>query len=99
LIIIDLATCLFDNQSPQVDRGLRKAIITQIQQRLLTIIDDEAAWQEYSGNKAVLRAFHAHIARVHISVKVGTAPALPSLPPTPAGVKRKRSLEPSGSTL
>jgi histone acetyltransferase HTATIP len=56
--IVDIAACIYDESCPEVDCGLRKAIIVQVQARLSTIMDDEAAWETYSGNKAVLKALH-----------------------------------------
>ncbi|CAA9957324.1 BTB domain containing protein [Pyrenophora teres f. maculata] len=60
LSIVDLAACIYDAAFPQIDRGLRKAIIAHVQTRLPSIMDDEAAWEDYSGNKAVLKALHIH---------------------------------------
>ncbi|KAJ4331547.1 hypothetical protein N0V95_009863 [Ascochyta clinopodiicola] len=92
LTIIDSATCIFDEQCPQVDCGLRKAVVAQIQCRLPAIINDKAAWQEYSNNKALLKAFHVHLAHVYAPVWPEDTPTLLSPPPTPAGGKRKRAL-------
>lgn len=94
LIIVDLATCVFDDQTPQVDRGLRKAIIGQIHTRLPAILNDETAWQEYSENKAILKAFHTHIARVEMPTQLIAATQgsqCPSPPATPTRAKRQRA--------
>ncbi|KAF1931493.1 uncharacterized protein M421DRAFT_417262 [Didymella exigua CBS 183.55] len=64
LIIVDLATYVYDDQTPQVDCGLRKAIIQQIYIRLPPILSDKKAWQEYSENRAVSKALHAHVAHL-----------------------------------
>ncbi|KAH6643776.1 hypothetical protein C7974DRAFT_5230 [Boeremia exigua] len=61
LVIVDLAICIFDEQCPQVDRGLRKAILSQLRDRMPLILKDSAAWQEYSRSKDVLMAFHSHV--------------------------------------
>ncbi|KAG9389324.1 hypothetical protein A1F94_002217 [Pyrenophora tritici-repentis] len=58
--IVDLAASIYDDNFSQNDRGLRKAIIAHVQMRLPTIMDDEAAWEEYSENKAVPKALHTH---------------------------------------
>lgn len=60
LSIVDLAASIYDESFPQIDRGLRKAIIVHLHTRLPSIMDDEAAWQEYAENKPVLKALHAH---------------------------------------
>jgi hypothetical protein len=58
LVIVDLASYIYDEECPAIDCGLRKAIIFQILARLQTIMDDEASWEAYSGNKTVLKALH-----------------------------------------
>ncbi|KAI4639122.1 uncharacterized protein J4E78_011010 [Alternaria triticimaculans] len=58
LMIVDLATCIYDDQCPEDDRGLRKAIIECVRMRMPAILQDESAWEEFSENKNVLRAFH-----------------------------------------
>ena len=60
LNIVELAASIYDANFPLIDRGLRKAIIVHLQIRLPIIMDDEAAWQEYSENKLVLKALHTH---------------------------------------
>jgi len=60
LNIVDLAASIYDGNFPLIDRGLRKVIIAHLQMRLPAIMDDEAAWQEYSENKLVLKALHTH---------------------------------------
>ena len=93
LIIVDLATCVFDDQTPQVDRGLRKAVIGQIHVRLPAILTDGTAWQEYSENKAVLKAYHAHVARMEMPAQMAAATQdlqCPSPQVTPTRAKRQR---------
>jgi hypothetical protein len=93
LIIVDLATCVFDDQTPQVDRGLRKALIRQIYTRMPAILNDEIAWQEYSEHKAVLRAYHTHVARLEMPAQLIAAAQgsqCPSPPATPTRTKRRR---------
>ncbi|KAF3051363.1 hypothetical protein E8E11_010392 [Didymella keratinophila] len=93
LIIVDLATCVFDDQTPQVDRGLRMAIIGQIYTRMPAILNGETAWQEYSENKAVLKAFHAHVARLEMPTQLIAAAQgsqCLSPPATPTRAKRQR---------
>ncbi|KAI4612400.1 uncharacterized protein J4E87_010301 [Alternaria ethzedia] len=58
LMIVDLATCIYHEQCPENDRGLRKAIIECVRMRMPAILEDESAWEEFSENKNVLRAFH-----------------------------------------
>ncbi|KAI4640864.1 uncharacterized protein J4E79_011794 [Alternaria viburni] len=58
LMIVDLATCIYHEQCPENDRGLRKAIIECVGLRMPAILEDESAWEEFSENKNVLRAFH-----------------------------------------
>ncbi|KAI4638951.1 hypothetical protein J4E93_009701 [Alternaria ventricosa] len=58
LMIVDLATCIYHDQCPENDRGLRKAIIECVRMRMPAILEDESAWEEFSENKNVLRAFH-----------------------------------------
>ncbi|KAL5114413.1 SAS complex subunit, partial [Pleosporales sp. CAS-2024a] len=56
--IVDIAASIYDESCPEIDYGLRKAIIVQVLARLSTIMDDEAAWDAYSSNKMVLKAVH-----------------------------------------
>ncbi|KAF9696533.1 hypothetical protein EKO04_005325 [Ascochyta lentis] len=92
LTIVDSATCIFDEQCPQVDCGLRKAVVAQIQNRLPAIMNDETAWQEYSNNKALLKAFHVYMINLDAPVPPKDTSELPSPLPTPVGGKRKRIL-------
>jgi len=57
-MIVDLATCIYHEQCPENDRGLRKAIIECVRMHMPAILDDESAWEEFSENKNVLRAVH-----------------------------------------
>ena len=57
-MIVDLATCIYHEQCPENDRGLRKAIIECVRMRMPAILEDESAWEEFSENKNVLKAFH-----------------------------------------
>ena len=57
-MIVDLATCTYHEQCPENDHGLRKAIIECVRMRMPAILDDESAWEEFSENKSVLKAFH-----------------------------------------
>ena len=94
LTVVDLATCIFDEECPQVDRGLRKAIITQVYSRMPQIMNDEAAWQEHSKNKAVMKALHVHMFYDALSVghhTAATAPQCLSLTAAPTAMKRKRT--------
>jgi histone acetyltransferase HTATIP len=43
-----------------MDGGLRRTVIAQIDARLPALIADDGAWEEYSGNKTVMKALHAH---------------------------------------
>lgn len=79
LSIVDLAASIYDANFPQIDRGLRKAIIAHVQTRLPTIMDDEAAWQEYSENKAVLKALHTY----QCEMMDGSAFGVPTPPVSP----------------
>lgn len=94
LVIVDLAKSVFEDQAPQVDRGLRKAVIGQIEIRLPAILNDKTAWQEYSENKAVLKAFHAHVARLEMPDQLTATTQesqCPSPPVTPTQAKRQRT--------
>ncbi|KZM26154.1 hypothetical protein ST47_g2671 [Ascochyta rabiei] len=92
LTIVDSSNYIFDDGCPQVDCGLRKAVVAQIQCRLPAIINDKAAWQEYSNNKALLNAFHIQLAHLDATAWSEDSPTLLSPPPTPTGGKRKRTL-------
>jgi len=79
--VIDIAAVIYDESCPQIDCGLRKAIISQIQSRLPTIMEDEAAWEAYAGNKTVLKALHeCHCASLEdvSSDEALTPPATPN---------------------
>jgi histone acetyltransferase HTATIP len=56
--IVGLASSVYEEDMPQTDRGLRKAIITQLQIRLPAIMEDDDAWDEYSGNRVLVKAVH-----------------------------------------
>jgi histone acetyltransferase HTATIP len=59
LTLVDLGVSIFDEQFPQVDRGLRKAITRLLcVDRMSAIMDNQTAWKEYTENKALLRAVH-----------------------------------------
>ncbi|KAF1939606.1 histone acetyltransferase MYST2 [Clathrospora elynae] len=60
LSIVDLASCIYEEACPAMDRGLRKAIIVQLLARLPSIMEDEDSWKKYSENKAVLKALHTY---------------------------------------
>lgn len=94
LTIADLAICLYDDQTPQVDRGLRKAVIHQIYKRLPAILNDNVAWQEYSGNQAVTKEVHIYVAQLHMpgqQINANSPVQCPSPPETPTRVKRQRT--------
>jgi histone acetyltransferase HTATIP len=96
LIVVDLATSVFDDRTPQVDRGLCKAIIGHIYMRLPAILNDETAWQEYSENKTILKAFHAHVAHLEMPTQLLAATQeshYRSPPATPTRAKRQRTQE------
>ncbi|KAJ4991436.1 BTB/POZ domain-containing protein [Stagonosporopsis vannaccii] len=98
LTLVDFASCIFDEQSPQVDRGLRKAILSQLHARMPSIIKDQAAWEEYTDSKVVMRAFHAHVfdgIEPVSSHNAGPSSQCLSPPVTPIGGKRKRPLSAS----
>lgn len=61
LTIVDLAISVHDEQVPQNDSGLRRAVIAQLQARHAAILEHEGAWQAFSGNKDILKAFHCSI--------------------------------------
>lgn len=84
--IVDIAACIHDESCPEVDCGLHRAIIAQIQARLPTIINDEAAWETYSSNKLILKAVH----ECHCTAMEDAAlAALLSPPVSPAVVEKK----------
>lgn len=93
LTVIDLAVNIFDEQCPQADSGLRKAITAQLQNRMPAIIKDQAAWQEYSENKVVLKALHTHVFirdDASATPTSGQSAQSDSPPTTPVGTKRRR---------
>ncbi|KAH3919896.1 hypothetical protein HBI56_032390 [Parastagonospora nodorum] len=89
--IVDVAACIYDESCPEIDCGLRKAIIVQIHARLSTIMDDEAAWQAYSGNKAVLKALHEYQCAAIEETALQSPPASPTTPG-----KHYKQVRPSG---
>jgi histone acetyltransferase HTATIP len=87
LTIIHIAACIHDDTCPPSDCGLRKAIISQVQTRLPTIMSDEAAWEAYAGNKTVLKALHeSQCAAMEEGVEEVLTP-----PVSPRGEKRMRT--------
>jgi histone acetyltransferase HTATIP len=85
--IVDMAACIYDESCPEVDCGLHRAIITQIQARLPAIMDDEAAWETYSSNKLILKAVHeCHCA----AMEEAAMAALLSPPASPMPVEKKK---------
>jgi hypothetical protein len=88
LIIVDLASCVFDKSSPHLDQDLRQALIVEIQIRLPMIINDEGAWAEYSSNKTLLKAFH--VAYFDRPVLMTAAPDPSSVASKPAGGKKRK---------
>lgn len=95
LTLVDLGVSIFDEQCPQVDRGLRKAITGLIcVDRMPAIMDNQAAWKEYTENKALLRAVHLRkfpgARNAESYVVIGTEQCA-TPPETPTGVKRKRA--------
>ena len=79
--VIDIAAVIYDDSYPHIDCGLRKAVISQIQSRLPTIMEDETAWEAYSSNKTVLKALHeCHCASLEdvSSDEALTPPATPN---------------------
>jgi len=92
LTIVDLASCIYEEQCPQVDRGLRKAVMSQLHARMPSIINDITAWERYSSSKAVVRAFHMHVfeSDAPTTLHEGSSSSQCLSPPTsPMGVKRK----------
>lgn len=95
LTIVDLASCIYGEQCPQVDRGLREAVMSQLHARMPSIIKDTAAWEEYSNSKAVVRAFHMHVFEGDAPTtfhEISSSSQCLSPPTSPMGVKRKRTL-------
>jgi hypothetical protein len=95
LTLVDLAISIFDEQCPQVDRGLRKAITGLLcVDRMPAIMDNQAAWEEYTGNKTLLRAVHVMkfpgSGKVR-SLVVDETEQCATPPETPVRAKRKRT--------
>jgi histone acetyltransferase HTATIP len=89
--IVDIAACIYDESCPDVDCGLHHAIIAQIQARLPTIMEDEAAWDTYSSNKLILKAVHeCHCAAIE-EVAAAALLSPPASPTTPAAKKKGRA--------
>ncbi|KAL6707840.1 hypothetical protein ACN47E_003740 [Coniothyrium glycines] len=81
LIIVDLACSVYSDDCPQNDRGLRRAVVACMQARMPCILQDQDAWQEFSNNKAVLKAFHRYqceVAQFDSSDGTVTPPATPT---------------------
>jgi histone acetyltransferase HTATIP len=60
LTVIDIASNVYDDEFPDTNGGLRRALVIQIDARLPAIVDDEGAWEEYSRNKTVMKALHVY---------------------------------------
>jgi histone acetyltransferase HTATIP len=93
--IVDIAACIYDESCPDVDCGLHRAIIAQIQARLPTIMGDEAAWETYSSNKLILKAIHE---RHCAAVEEAAAAALlsPPVSPSPSAKRGRAQVRASG---
>ncbi|KAH7363678.1 acyl-CoA N-acyltransferase [Pyrenochaeta sp. MPI-SDFR-AT-0127] len=90
LVLVDLAATIYDEQCPEHDRGLRKAITAHIQARMPDIIDDECAWQEFSDNKILLKAFHTYQCEVPESESSAGIITPPNTPNIKRGDERRR---------
>ncbi|KAH7081842.1 hypothetical protein BKA63DRAFT_550432 [Paraphoma chrysanthemicola] len=87
LTIVDMATNTYHEQFPYMDGGLRKVVIAQIDARLPAILEDEAAWNELSGTKMVLKALHEYQCELRDDETSG----IPITPPvTPVSSEKKR---------
>ncbi|EUC46617.1 hypothetical protein COCMIDRAFT_35729 [Bipolaris oryzae ATCC 44560] len=60
LTIVYLAAEIYGEVGPELDHGLRNAIILHLHVRLPAIMEDKDAWNYYSENKAVLKALHSY---------------------------------------
>ncbi|KAL6156788.1 hypothetical protein ACJQWK_06584 [Exserohilum turcicum] len=81
LSLVDLASSIYSDTCPAVDSGLRKAITLQLHARLPAIMEDEAAWQDYSEDKALLKALHSHQCGIQDAMRpfgISTPPASPT---------------------
>ncbi|OAL45050.1 hypothetical protein IQ07DRAFT_232852 [Pyrenochaeta sp. DS3sAY3a] len=58
LTIVYLAVEVHDDGVPEQDCGLREAMIEQIKSRHATILEDDRAWNVFSRNRVLLKAFH-----------------------------------------
>jgi histone acetyltransferase HTATIP len=86
--IVVIAAYIYDESCPELDCGLHRAIIVQIQARLPTIMDDETAWETYSSNKLILKAVHeCHCA----TMEEAAMAALFSPTASPMPVEKKKS--------
>jgi histone acetyltransferase HTATIP len=90
LSIVDLAACIYGEQCPQSDNGLRASAVTHVQARMPSILQDADAWTEYVNNKELLYAYHQLQCE---SLPGAKRPAMPSTPPTTptSADKRKRT--------
>jgi histone acetyltransferase HTATIP len=85
LRIVDLASSIYEEDMPPTDRGLKKAIIGQLQIRLESIMEDDDAWDEYSGNRVLVKAVHKNQVEM---LEEGKASGLVTPPASPTK-KRK----------
>ncbi|KAH9864574.1 hypothetical protein J1614_010509 [Plenodomus biglobosus] len=60
LNIVDLASSVYHEEFPTMDYGLRKACVMQLQARMPAILVDDDAWEEYAGNKELVKALHSY---------------------------------------
>lgn len=60
LSVVNLAACIYGEEFPQMDRGLRQIVIAWLQTHMSAIMGDEDAWRVYSEHKVLLKALHAH---------------------------------------
>jgi histone acetyltransferase HTATIP len=90
LSIVDLASSIYEEDMPQTDRGLKKAIIAQLQIRLPMIMEDDDAWDEYSGNRILVKAVHKNQVEMAEEGKGGSGLVTP--PESPRKTSKKREL-------
>lgn len=61
LTIAYLAVAVNDDGVPEQDCGLREVAIEQIESRHTAIVEDDRAWNVFSCNRILLKAFHRRI--------------------------------------
>jgi histone acetyltransferase HTATIP len=79
--MVDLAASIYSSDMPST-RGLKKALIGLFQMRMAAIIEDEDAWEEYYGNRRLVKALHAYQCEMSEAVPASSEMLTPPATPT-----------------